>query len=86
MRPLAHSVAALSAVTAAPLLLGAMALRRDLRVGLRQRLGIIRSPGAGRVWVHGASVGEAQAALRHVDSQRANRRDLFATATSIVRG
>lgn len=82
MRPLAHSLAALSAVTAAPLLLGAMALRRDLRVGLRQRLGIIRPPGAGRVWVHGSSVGEALAALRLVDSLRAGGRDVFASAST----
>ena len=82
MRPLAHSLAAISAVTAAPLLLGAMALRRDLRVGLRQRLGIIRPPGAGRVWVHGSSVGEALAALRLVDRLRADGRDVFASAST----
>ncbi len=82
MRPLAHSLAALSAVTAAPLLLGAMALRRDLRVGLRQRLGLLREPGAGRVWVHGSSVGEALAALRLVDSLRASGRTVFASAST----
>lgn len=82
MRPLAHSLAALSAVTAAPLLLGAMALRRDLRVGLRQRLGIIRPPGSGRVWVHGSSVGEAFAALRLVDSLRAAGRSVFASTST----
>ena len=82
MRPLAHSLAAVSAVTAAPLLLGAMALRRDLRVGLRQRFGIVRPPGAGRVWVHGSSVGEALAALRLIDSLRANGRDVFASAST----
>jgi 3-deoxy-D-manno-octulosonic-acid transferase len=82
LRPLAHSLAALSAVAAAPLLLGAMAVRRDLRVGLRQRLGIVRPPGPGRVWVHGSSVGEALAALRLVDSLRAHGRSVFASAST----
>lgn len=82
MRALAHSLAALSAVTAAPLLLGAMALRRDLRVGLRQRLGLLPPPGPGRVWVHGSSVGEALAALRLVDSLRASGRTVFASAST----
>lgn len=82
MRPLAHSLAALSAVTAAPLLLGAMALRSDLRVGIRQRLGLLRAPGPGRVWVHGSSVGEALAALRLVDSLRAAGRSVFASAST----
>ena len=82
MRPLAHSLAAISAVTAAPLLLGAMALRQDLRVGLRQRLGMIRPPGPGRVWVHASSVGEALAALRLVDSLHADGRTVFASAST----
>jgi 3-deoxy-D-manno-octulosonic-acid transferase len=82
LRPLAHSLAALSAVTAAPFLLGAMALRRDLRVGLRQRLGLLRPPGPGRVWVHGSSVGEALAALRLVDALRASGRPVFASAST----
>ena len=82
MRPLAHSLAALSAVTAAPLLLGAMALRRELRVGLRQRLGIIHPPGPGRIWVHGSSVGEALAASRLVDSLRAEGRGVFVSAST----
>ena len=82
MRPLANSLAALSAVTAAPLLLGAMAMRRDLRVGLRQRLGLLRAPGPGRVWVHGSSVGEALAALRLVDALRGAGRAVFASAST----
>jgi 3-deoxy-D-manno-octulosonic-acid transferase len=69
-------------VTAAPLLLGAMAIRRDLRVGLRQRFGLLRAPGAGRVWVHGSSVGEALAALRLVDSLRSAGRGVFASAST----
>ncbi len=82
MRPLAHSLAALSAVAAAPLLLGAMALRRDLRVGLRQRLGLLSPPGAGRVWVHGSSVGEALAALRLVESLRSAGHAVFGSAST----
>lgn len=82
MRPLAHSLAAVSAVTAAPLLLGAMALRRDLRVGIRQRLGLLSAPGAGRVWVHGSSVGEALAALRLVESLRRAGHAVFGSAST----
>ena len=82
MRPLAHSLAALSAVTAAPLLVGAMALRQDLRVGLRQRLGLVPEQSPGRIWVHGSSVGEAVAALRLVDSLHANGHAVFASAST----
>jgi len=82
LRPLTHSLAAVSAVTAAPLLLGAMALRRDLRVGIRQRLGLLPAPGAGRVWVHGSSVGEALAALRLVESLRSAGHRVFGSAST----
>jgi len=82
LRPLAHSLAALSAVTAAPLLLGAMAFRRDLRVGLRQRLGFVPPPGPGRVWVHGSSVGEALAALRLVEALRASGHAVYGSAST----
>ncbi len=82
MRPLAHSLAALSAVTAAPLLLGAMALRQDLRVGLRQRLGFVPEQSPGRIWVHGSSVGEAVAALRLVTSLNASGHAVFCSAST----
>jgi 3-deoxy-D-manno-octulosonic-acid transferase len=67
VRALGHSVAALSALAAAPVGAAALALRPGWRVGLRERLGAAAmSPGA--VWVHGASVGEILAARGLVDA------------------
>ncbi len=69
MGPLRHSVAAVSAVVGLPVALVAAALRPAWRHGLTERLGF-RSPPArapGALWIHAASVGEVQAALRLVD-------------------
>ena len=59
MRTLRHSVAALSALLAAPPALAALALRPAWRDGLGERLGGGPRPAPGGVWLHGASVGEA---------------------------
>ncbi len=64
MGPLAHSRAALTALLAAPVALVALVLRPDWRPGLGERLGRLPLAEPGALWVHGASVGEIQAATR----------------------
>ena len=64
MGPLAHSRAAFAALLAAPVALVALALRPDWRPGLGERLGRLPAAEPGALWVHGASVGEIQAAAR----------------------
>lgn len=67
MRALGHSLAALTALVAAPAGLAALALRPTWRVGLRERLGAQPPVEPGALWVHGASVGEVLAASRLID-------------------
>ena len=64
MGPLAHSRAALAALLAAPVALLGLALRPGWRPGLGERLGRLPAAAPGALWVHGASVGEIQAAAR----------------------
>jgi 3-deoxy-D-manno-octulosonic-acid transferase len=97
LRAAFHSVAAVAAVVAAPVVAGALVLRPGWRVGARERLGGVglggAGPGAGAsaasgaVWVHGASVGEILAATRLVDRLReANHSVVTSTQTLTGRG
>ncbi|MBK7948684.1 MAG: 3-deoxy-D-manno-octulosonic acid transferase [Deltaproteobacteria bacterium] len=72
MRPLAHSIAALVAVASAPLLAAGAILRPSLRRQLPERLGLRSEPGAGRIWLHASSVGEAKAACRLLEALEAS--------------
>ena len=58
MGALRHSIAALTAVAAAPLVAGALAVRPAWRVGLRERLGALPRDANGSIWIHAASIGE----------------------------
>ncbi len=69
MRAIAHSVAAVTALAAAPFAAGALAVRPGWRSGWSERIGrVCMDPGA--VWVHAASVGEALAAISLLDELR----------------
>jgi 3-deoxy-D-manno-octulosonic-acid transferase len=83
LRAWGHSLAALGAVAALPVGLGALALRPGWRAGWRERLGAagLRAPGA--VWVHGASVGEITAATRLIDRLRKEGLEVVASTTSL---
>ncbi len=83
MRPLNHSVAAVTAVAAAPIAVGALALRPSLRVGVRQRLGALPRLEPGSIWIHGASVGEMLAATRLIDRLRDQGQSVFTSATTL---
>ncbi|MCP3983951.1 MAG: 3-deoxy-D-manno-octulosonic acid transferase [bacterium] len=81
---LAHSLAALTALIGIPFGLLGLALRPAWRTGLAERLGL-RSPqsaGAAPIWIHGASVGELQAALRLIDPLLARGEAVVATTTT----
>lgn len=62
MRPLRHSIAAVSALAAAPLFGAALLLRPAWRIGWRERLGATASVGPASIWLHAASLGETRAA------------------------
>lgn len=84
MRPLAHSVAALAALIAAPAVAAGAVLRPAFRRQLPERLGFgrERAPDGGLVWLHASSVGEAKAACRLLDALEAS--GLAAQATTMT--
>ena len=83
MRPFEHSLAVVTAVAAAPIAVGALALQPSLRVGVRQRLGGLPRLEPGSIWIHGASVGEMLAATRLIDQLRDQGRAVFTSATTV---
>ncbi len=85
MRAVEHSLAALSALAAAPVAAGLLVARPSWRVGIRERLGASNFPSPGATWIHGASVGEIFAATRLVDRLRSAEIDVV-TSTSTVSG
>lgn len=87
MGPLRHSLAALAAVVGLPVGLLVAASRPVWREGLPERLGL-RPPRSDRpdpLWVHAASVGEMQAALRLIDCL-AGRGDPVVASTTTLTG
>ncbi|MDJ0786104.1 MAG: 3-deoxy-D-manno-octulosonic acid transferase [Myxococcota bacterium] len=68
MGPLGHSLSALGALVAAPVLGAGALFWPRWRVGLRERLGARPESPDGAIWVHGASVGEIRAATRLIDA------------------
>lgn len=83
MRPLASSVAAVTALAAAPLAAAAWLLKPAWRVGFGQRLGGFDEAVPGAVWIHAASVGELRAALPLVDRLRDVGRAVFVTSQTV---
>jgi 3-deoxy-D-manno-octulosonic-acid transferase len=69
LRAIAHSAAALSALVAAPVGLGMLAVRPSWRSGWLERAGSV-GVDSGAVWLHAASVGEALASIPLVDALR----------------
>ncbi len=85
MGPLRHSLAALTALVLLPLAVVALLVRPAWRRGLGERLGVaMPRVGTGAVWVHAASVGEVQAALRLVDSLRERGEAVLLSTTSLT--
>ncbi len=84
MGPLAHSVAALAALVASPILTVGAVLRPALRRQLPERLGIAEQDGADRIWLHASSVGEAKAACRLLDALEASGHRTRATTMTVA--
>ncbi len=84
MGPLAHSLAALAAVTVTPLAGVGLALRRSWRTGLRERLGGGSRGAPGAIWIHSASVGEVLAATRLMDHLADTGHEVVASTTSLT--
>ena len=77
-----HSLAAVSAAAALPLVLGGLAVRPQWRRGLSERLGRAPRGEPGAVWVHGASVGEIRAATGLIDTLVASGQRVVASTTT----
>ncbi len=84
MGPLAHSVAALAALVASPILTAGAALRPSFRRQLPERLGLSEQGGAGRIWLHASSVGEAKAACRLLEALEASGHRTRATTMTVA--
>ncbi len=84
MRAVSHSLAALSAVAAAPLAVGALALRPLWRTGLRVRLGALPRQWESPIWIHAASVGEISAAQRLVNALRSDGTAVYTSTTTVT--
>jgi len=84
LRVVAHSLAALSALVAAPVAVAALALRRGWREGAGQRLGRLVRMTPGSVWVHASSAGEVRAAARLIEALRSQRLPVFASASTLT--
>lgn len=86
MGPLAHSVAALAALVAAPIVAAGAVLRPSFRHQLSERLGLARDPesGDGRIWLHASSVGEAKAACRLLEALEASGHATRATTMTVA--
>ena len=77
---LRHSLAASSAVIAAPFVAGALVAKPRWRQGFHERLGIFPRTDPGRIWVHGASVGEVMAAKSLVSGLQSAGLGVFGSA------
>lgn len=82
MRILRLSSFVIGGLLLAPLVLLVLGLRPALRPGWRERLGRIEPPTSGRVWVHAASLGEAQIGIALIERLEASGVACFATAVS----
>ncbi len=84
MGPLAHSVAALAALVAAPVLAAGAVVRPSFRRQLPERLGLARPESGGRIWLHASSVGEAKAACRLLEALEESGHATRATAMTVA--
>ena len=82
--PLAHSVAALAALVAAPVLAVGAVVRPSFRRQLPERLGLARRESGGRIWLHASSVGEAKAACRLLEALEASGHATRATTMTVA--
>jgi 3-deoxy-D-manno-octulosonic-acid transferase len=60
-----------------------LAIRPSWRVGLRERVGGLKSVQPGSIWIHAASVGEALAASRLVGQLRGSGRRVFTSSFTV---
>ncbi len=79
-----HSGAALSALIAAPIGAGLLAVRPSWRAGLAERIGSAPRCPRGAVWIHGASVGEILAATRLVESLRKDGHTVITSTVTVA--